>query len=196
VRKTNFLFFFSILFISIPLFALDIATRDLPFYYVAGGTFEVSIQVNTDPHNLPKGVIITETLPYGWTIVSSSPDYKKFDSTTNSYKWLQFSSAGVSSFTITYTVSVPSDAAGTYEFTGTIYTTTSGELLINGDTTIEERGGDINGDGVIDITDVILCLRQAVGLDPPEPALSDINGDGEVDISDVILILRIAVGLD
>jgi len=39
-------------------------------------------------------------------------------------------------------------------------------------------------------------LRQAVGLDPPQPDLADINKDGEVDISDVILILRIAVGLD
>jgi len=56
--------------------------------------------------------------------------------------------------------------------------------------------GDINKDKTIDISDVILCLRQAVGLDPIEPSLADINGDGTVDISDVILILRKAIGLD
>ena len=55
--------------------------------------------------------------------------------------------------------------------------------------------GDINGDGTVDISDVILCLRQAVGLDTPNPSVADMNGDGTVDISDVILILRKAVGL-
>ena len=69
--------------------------------------------------------------------------------------------------------------------------------------------GDINNDGVIDISDVILCLRMAVGLsvtiqeqtyNSPYPDwlinLANINGDEQVDISDVILILRISVGLD
>jgi hypothetical protein len=55
--------------------------------------------------------------------------------------------------------------------------------------------GDMNKDGVIDISDVIFILRMAVGLDPIQPC-SDINNDGVVDISDVILTLRMAVGLD
>jgi hypothetical protein len=55
--------------------------------------------------------------------------------------------------------------------------------------------GDINKDGVIDISDVILDLRAALGLDPAKPC-SDINGDGFVDISDVILTLRMALALD
>lgn len=56
--------------------------------------------------------------------------------------------------------------------------------------------GDVNKDKLIDISDVILILRQAVELDPPDISLADVNGDGEVDISDVILTLRKAVGLD
>lgn len=56
--------------------------------------------------------------------------------------------------------------------------------------------GDINNNGVTDISDVILCLRMAVGLNPVNLSLADMNGDERVDISDVILILRIAVGLD
>ena len=56
--------------------------------------------------------------------------------------------------------------------------------------------GDINGDEKIDISDVILCLRQAIGLDPVNIDLADMNNDGIVNISDVILILRKAIGLD
>jgi len=56
--------------------------------------------------------------------------------------------------------------------------------------------GDINDDGEIDISDVILCLRMAIGLDPGNLTLADMNNDGTVDISDVILVLRKAIGLD
>jgi len=52
-----------------------------------------------------------------------------------------------------------------------------------------------NKDNQVDIGDVILDLRIALGLDDPQPC-SDINGDGYVDISDVILTLRMALGLD
>ena len=58
-----------------------------------------------------------------------------------------------------------------------------------------EYYGDMNGDGVIDISDVILVLRIALGLDVPK-SCSDMNGDEQVDISDVILTLRVALGLD
>jgi len=148
------------------------------------------------------GMIVYETLPYGWTIteVSLSPEVPFFYSENNypTYKWLVYIFGNLielPSFTITYKIRIPSDANGLYEFSGSLSTGQE----IGGDTDIEVSGfqkGDINSDGVIDITDVILCLRQAVGLNPPEPTLADINGDGEVNISDVILILRIAVGLD
>ncbi|MCD6408459.1 hypothetical protein J7L87_05355, partial [bacterium] len=62
--------------------------------------------------------------------------------------------------------------------------------------TTKEEKGDINGDGGVDISDVILCLRMAIGLDPVNPEIADMNNDGTVDISDVILVLRKAIGLD
>ena len=69
--------------------------------------------------------------------------------------------------------------------------------------------GDINEDEEIDISDVILCLRMALGLpvtiqgetytNAEYPDLlvncANINGDGGIDISDVILVLRMALGL-
>jgi len=191
-------FLIVFLLLSFSSFALNTATRDLPSYYTAGNNFEVTINVNTDTQNPPNGVILSETLPSNWTIISSNPEWLKYLPSTNTYKWVKYNSSGVAPFTITYTVSVPESATGTYDFSGTIFTTKSGELPIEGDTSISDniQKGDINEDGEVDISDVILCLRQAVGLDPPEPDLADINEDGEVDISDVILILRIAVGLD
>jgi hypothetical protein len=55
--------------------------------------------------------------------------------------------------------------------------------------------GDMNYDETVDISDVILVLRMALGLDPEDPC-ADINDDGVVIISDVILTLRMALGLD
>ncbi len=56
--------------------------------------------------------------------------------------------------------------------------------------------GDINKDGFVDISDVILELRRALCISCPPPPCSDINNDGIVDISDVILTLRMALGID
>jgi len=68
--------------------------------------------------------------------------------------------------------------------------------------------GDVSGDKDINISDVILCLRMAIGLpvtvgdeiyelDYPWWITwrADFNGDGKTDISDVILILRKSIGL-
>jgi hypothetical protein len=58
-----------------------------------------------------------------------------------------------------------------------------------------QYAGDINEDGVVDISDVILVLRMALDLDADIPC-ADIDGNGDVDISDVILTLRMALELD
>ena len=74
--------------------------------------------------------------------------------------------------------------------------------------TVDMQIGDINGDGSTNISDVILCLRIAIGLpvtiggqvyDSPYPSwllqCADINLSGDLNISDVILILRKSIGL-
>ncbi|MCM8759082.1 MAG: cohesin domain-containing protein [Candidatus Omnitrophica bacterium] len=81
--------------------------------------------------------------------------------------------------------------------------------LESGIFTVDVRKGDINEDEVIDISDVIMCLRMAIELPlnigqqqymVPYPSWlisrADMNNDGEVNISDVILTLRKAIGLD
>jgi hypothetical protein len=76
------------------------------------------------------------------------------------------------------------------------------------------RPGDVapsvGGDGLVNVADVVLALRWAVGLASPEPeerlrvdvaparvetGLTVIAGDGAVNVADVVLLLRTAVGL-
>ncbi|MCX7705644.1 MAG: M14 family zinc carboxypeptidase [bacterium] len=54
--------------------------------------------------------------------------------------------------------------------------------------------GDPNTDRIVDISDVILCLRMAIEIDTKDLQSCDMNSDGVVDISDVILILRMSIG--
>ncbi len=52
--------------------------------------------------------------------------------------------------------------------------------------------GDISGDGIVDIGDVVKALKIALGIDGYNQN-ADMNGDGKVDIIDVILILKKAL---
>ena len=152
--------------------------------------------VSVVPEPETYGVILSETLPAGWSIVSSSPGYSSYVADTNTYKWLAFSNTGVEPFTVSYTAQVPQDASGTASFAGTVATSGSTNA-VGGDQTIVDAGrkGDINGDSQITIADVILCLRMAMGLQEKNPALADLNGDGDVTSADVVLLLRMAMGL-
>ncbi|MCX7705116.1 MAG: chitobiase/beta-hexosaminidase C-terminal domain-containing protein, partial [bacterium] len=73
---------------------------------------------------------------------------------------------------------------------------------------IQIKKSDISRDTSVDITDVILSLRMAIGLDIKVSgqryiapyndwliAVADANNDGIVGISDVILAIKIAIGL-
>ncbi len=210
MKNSCFLTFF---FICSGLFAANTATRTLPNTYTPGGSFEVTVDVYTDLLNMPAGVVVLESLPAGWSIRSATPGYMKYTSETNTYRWLQWSASGVWPFTIKYTVSIPPEATGTQTFSGVLRISGLDDIPLGGDTVIEKfagfGAGDINQDGAVDVTDVILCLRMAVGLDividgvtypPPSynatlKTRADMNGDNLVDVSDVILTLRKAVGL-
>ena len=51
--------------------------------------------------------------------------------------------------------------------------------------------GDINGDDVVDVLDVVLVVNMVLGVDSPNYALADINSDNEVNVQDIILLLNI-----
>ena len=53
--------------------------------------------------------------------------------------------------------------------------------------------GDVNGDGVVNVQDVQLCVNQVLGLSPTTPE-ADVNSDGSVNVLDVQLIVNILLG--
>lgn len=53
--------------------------------------------------------------------------------------------------------------------------------------------GDINGDGVVNIQDVQLCINQVLGTSATTPE-ADVNNDGSVNVQDIQLIVNIILG--
>lgn len=59
-----------------------------------------------------------------------------------------------------------------------------------GFTTTERRAGDMNGDGGVDLGNLVLCLRVLSGQPDPRPVCTggDIDGDGTVGVTDSLFI--------
>lgn len=58
--------------------------------------------------------------------------------------------------------------------------------------------GDVNGDGVINVEDVILVMQSILGLAQLEEwqqEAADVDGDGVINVDDVILIMQYVLGL-
>ncbi len=53
--------------------------------------------------------------------------------------------------------------------------------------------GDLNGDGIVDITDVNMAINMVLGKTAKTSA-ADVDGSGDVDITDVNLVINIALG--
>lgn len=55
--------------------------------------------------------------------------------------------------------------------------------------------GDVNGDGIVTVTDVVLTIQAVLDLDP-DPFIfeaADVNGDGDITVTDVVLIARMVL---
>ena len=71
-------------------------------------------------------------------------------------------------------------------------------FLLASTQTSAARYGDINGYGRIDVNDVVLAMRHALGmesLDGERKVRADVNGDGAVNVQDVSLIMQKSLGL-
>jgi plastocyanin len=85
-------------------------------------------------------------------------------------------------FTGTITYSFIADTLGNFKYRCTFHPTV---MLGNLKVTIP---GDINGDGIVDISDAALIGVNWQKTVPPAPVLADFNGDGIIDISDAAIV--------
>ena len=54
--------------------------------------------------------------------------------------------------------------------------------------------GDLNHDGMVDVTDVSLCIDMVLGKAAADFSNADLNGDGNIDVTDVSLLIDIVLG--
>ena len=61
---------------------------------------------------------------------------------------------------------------------------------------IVDVAGDVTGDGIVDVTDLIGVINLILGIgSPPFPDRADVNNDGIVDVADLIAIINIILGI-
>lgn len=110
-------------------------------YLVPGESTEVDVAF-TSLLDERKSFAIRENVPTGWTLTRISDDASAFQSSSNT--WLWFSVDADATKIITYSLTVPEDAAaGNYEISGML-TAAKVSISIIGDTTItvQRPGGD------------------------------------------------------
>lgn len=97
------------------------------------------------------------------------------------------------------TVKVPDNAAGDYPlYLKKSLLTTEGYAEVRCEDAESNLNvwayikGDANGDGVVDIADVVATAQYILGLEPNPFVLdaADMNDDGEITVTDVVLIIR------
>ena len=54
--------------------------------------------------------------------------------------------------------------------------------------------GDINGDAVVNVLDVIQTVNMALGSQDPNYNTADLNSDGIINVLDIVLIVNIVLG--
>ena len=68
------------------------------------------------------------------------------------------------------------------------------ESVTIGDGCVQDLLGDVNGDSIINILDVIIVVNIVLGVDIDdncELELSDLNGDGILNILDIVIVVNI-----
>lgn len=138
-----------------------------------------------------------ETLSFEY-FTSSEANYDYFKFYVNGTEEFKKSGTGAKTWK-TYTFTAP--AHDTYTFTWSFIkdeSTNKGEDCVKIDN-IKYSGmrGDVDGNGIVDISDVVIAMRIALGIIKPtehQSVRGDFDGSGMLDIVDVAFILRYALG--
>ena len=54
-----------------------------------------------------------------------------------------------------------------------------------------EKKGDVTGDGIVSVADVVSIISYILGENPSEfkAAAADVNGDGKVTVADIVMVI-------
>jgi len=117
------------------------ATRNLPDTANPGDSIQVTLTMDVTEGQEPTSIGLSEFVPSGWTVTAESPD-GDYSAENNKINWLFSTLFGlpVQDTTITYTISIPGDANGSYTFSGTIDYGGASDPPVGGDTTISVSG--------------------------------------------------------
>lgn len=181
--------------------------EDYPFVAVEDGDRYYAMSGNAGNNDTTSSLttalqmLAGETLTFEY-LVSSEANYDFFKFYVNGDEQLKKSGTGVKTWK-SYTFTAPAD--DTYIFTWSFIKDESankGDDCVKIDnieyfSSLNTADGDVDGNGTVDITDVVLAMRMALGIiESTEYAIEhgDFDEDGIIDISDVAFILRYALG--
>lgn len=74
------------------------------------------------------------------------------------------------------------------------YKATDGWKLFKNIVEISNVIGDVNGDGEVNVGDIVTVCNVMAGNSTVDPQLADVNGDGEVNVGDIVTICNIMAG--
>jgi len=150
------------------------ATRDMLDMETAGNNLTVTLVLDVDESQIPNALGISETIPEGWTLLTS--DCNGIYISPNKVEFLlsTLSLCAIEDQNITYVLQIPNDAVGEYAFSGTLDYGGYTNPAVDGDAaiTIVLLTGDFNGDGIVELGEVVDMINDWV--------------DGEATLSDAI----------
>ena len=157
-------------------------------------TFAVSDEIVLEP------VQYAADAPAGLAAVDTSAAGAADGKITGVDATMEYRAEGESAYTVCTGGEIAGLAAGTYyvrvQKTDTLLASKEVKVVVaDGQTTVIVKG-DLNGDGKVNITDVMACCkvlaRKSANQDPTEDEIArgDMNGDGFVTITDVMAICK------
>ncbi|MBQ5487407.1 MAG: dockerin type I repeat-containing protein [Clostridia bacterium] len=187
-------------------------SEQYPFVAVTEGNRYLAKSGNAGYSSSSSTLTTTIQMAQGETL-----SFEYLNSSENNYDWYNFSVNGSqvqhlsgtnNSSWLTYTYTA--NAAGSYTFVWEFtkdYSVNSGNDCVKidnvaysgdpGETPIEVIPGDVDGDGIVTVSDALIALRIAMGIvdgTDEQIAAADLDGDGVVTASEALLIMRDAMG--
>ena len=119
-----------------------VVTRILPSSAYAGSNLTVSLFMDVNESNTPNGAGLTEYYPEGWSLLNTSSGGLN---QSNKIEWLFWSqSTPLTDLVINYTLRIPENANGTFNFSGVCYVENT-SIAITGNTSLTVQGCVLKG---------------------------------------------------